>query len=131
MTDSSEKGTIVLEEIKAGEMEEETEDEDEDEEQQQEAKKIKKKVMIDWLCVNPVCKVVSKESLRTAPGFTTEFYGMKLDKKKKRKICSSCHKEALDVKTAMKERLLKQELCLLQDRPFPSCLLYTSPSPRD
>ena len=67
----------------------------------------RRKIVIDWGCVNPNCNVngrTNKEMVETASSFVISFYSG--DTKRKRKVCAICRKIALDNKMKMIEKLM-------------------------
>ena len=53
-----------------------------------------KRVRVEWDCVNPICDENDRDNLVTAQRFDRDFFGVKDDPKKKRKICSKCRNKA-------------------------------------
>ena len=52
--------------------------------------KAKGKVIVDPFCINARCGVQNAPGMTTASGFECHFYGVKINDKKKRKICRLC-----------------------------------------
>ena len=127
----TEPGTIVLEEVKEGEEDLLDSDDEAEADSEPVVHKKKKKVLVDWLCVNPSCKVVTKDRLKTASSFTTDFYGIPSEQGKKRKVCSECDQEALDVQLEMKIKLLRGEMCLPNLLPAPKEIMTLDESDED
>jgi hypothetical protein len=54
----------------------------------------RKKLKIDWVCVNPQCIKSKSDEVVTAKPFIIAYYGAKIDEKRKRKVCMSCYVDA-------------------------------------
>ena len=54
----------------------------------------RKRLKIDWICVNPNCTKSRVDSVVTARPFVVSFFGAKEDEKRKRKVCKDCLHEA-------------------------------------
>ena len=54
----------------------------------------RKKLKIDWVCVNSNCIKSKSDEVVTAKPFVIAYYGAKIDEKRKRKVCMSCYVDA-------------------------------------
>ena len=54
----------------------------------------KKRIKIDWMCVNPNCTKSKSDTVVTARPFVVSYFGAKHDDKRKRKVCKDCLSEA-------------------------------------
>lgn len=79
------------------------------------------RVTVDWQCLNPLCPsgVVGKLALITASRFVTEFFAVKVDVKRKRKVCSRCRDQAEQARHRMAQRARQGQLCLWAGLPTP------------
>ena len=58
------------------------------------ASQKRKKIKIDWVCVNSNCIKSKSDEVVTAKPFVIAYYGAKIDEKRKRKVCMSCYVDA-------------------------------------
>ena len=56
--------------------------------------KRKKKVKIDWICVNPDCTKSKNDNVITAKPFVISYFGGKTEDGRKRKVCEECFVKA-------------------------------------
>ena len=56
--------------------------------------RAKKRIKIDWMCVNPNCTKGKADTVVTARPFVVSYFGAKHDDKRKRKVCKDCLSEA-------------------------------------
>ena len=56
--------------------------------------KRKKKVKIDWICVNPDCTKSKNDNVITAKPFVISYFGGKSEDGRKRKVCEECFVKA-------------------------------------
>ena len=54
----------------------------------------RKKIKVDWSCVNPDCTKSTSENLVTAKPFAIAYFGVKVEDSRKRKICQDCYLKA-------------------------------------
>ncbi|TRY76583.1 hypothetical protein TCAL_09221 [Tigriopus californicus] len=82
---------------------------------------VRARVTVDWQCLNPLCPSgsVGKSSLITASRFLTEFFAVKLDGQRKRKVCPRCRDQAEQARHRMVERARQGQLCLWAGLPTP------------
>ena len=101
----------------------------------------RRKVVVDWECVNSQCEVVGsksknminggKEHVRTASNYVISFYGQEPKKNgllkkqektsifKKRKVCLSCLTKANNAQDKMLENLVRGD-SIIKDKLFPT-----------
>lgn len=95
--------------------EEEGENKKEDPEEGGPPRRNRPRVIVDWICVNPICGVVDKNKLQTAKSFTIEFFCLDRDKKRKKKACAECQKRALDTQSKLTRKVLARDPGLLSE----------------
>lgn len=70
--------------------------------------------------MNPNCRITDKKLLETADRFTTEYYGAKVNRGKKNKVCPDCRKGPVAEKQSMLHKLQSGYPCLPDLLPPPA-----------
>eukprot|EP00095_Tigriopus_kingsejongensis_P009519 snap_masked-scaffold561_size136864-processed-gene-0.7 protein:Tk09519 transcript:snap_masked-scaffold561_size136864-processed-gene-0.7-mRNA-1 annotation:"histone-lysine n-" len=81
----------------------------------------RKRVVVDWQCLNPACtsRGLTKTGLGTASRFVTEYFAVPVESRCKRKVCDTCRGEASQAHRRMVERAHSGQTCLEPHRPTP------------
>lgn len=77
----------------------------------------KKKTVVDWVCVNPNCTKSKSDDVITAKPFVVAFFGAKVDKNRKRKVCRDCDTLAQLSLQNLKSKVRNQEMIDRDDMP--------------
>jgi histone-lysine N-methyltransferase SETDB1 len=77
----------------------------------------RKKIKIDWICINPDCTKSRSDNVITAKPFVISYFGAKMDEKRKRKVCRDCYVQAKVTTDAMVAKLMSKESVITEPLP--------------